>query len=133
MGRGRHDGDGGGWVAAADATLTVVAPALTAAVRELFVRPVRTMTGTDPKEHTMSTTTSTGDPLTLTVEEAGRLLGISRGAAYRAAACGQIPTIRLGRRLLVPTARLHQLLGLSDHHNSGVDPAEGETAVGAGR
>jgi excisionase family DNA binding protein len=48
------------------------------------------------------------------VEEAGRLLGISRGAAYRAAACGQIPTIRLGRRLLVPTARLHQLLGLTD-------------------
>jgi hypothetical protein len=30
----------------------LVAPALTAAVRELFVRPVRTMTGTDPKEHT---------------------------------------------------------------------------------
>jgi hypothetical protein len=49
------------------------------------------------------------------------------------AACGQIPTIRLGRRLLVPTARLHQLLGLTDHHNSAVDPAEGETAVGAGR
>jgi excisionase family DNA binding protein len=83
----------------------------------------------------MSATTATpaSGQLTLTVEEAGRLLGISRGAAYRAAACGQIPTIRVGRRLLVPTARLHQLLGLSDHHNSGVDPAEGETAVGAGR
>jgi excisionase family DNA binding protein len=52
--------------------------------------------------------------LTLTVEQAGRLLGISRGAAYRAAACGQIPTIRLGRRLLVPTARLHQMLGITD-------------------
>jgi excisionase family DNA binding protein len=83
----------------------------------------------------MSATTATpaSGPLTLTVEEAGQLLGISRGAAYRAAACGQIPTIRLGRRLLVPTARLHQLLGLADHHNSAVDPAEGETAVGAGR
>jgi excisionase family DNA binding protein len=124
---------------AADASCTAVAPALTAEGRELFVRPVPTMPGTDPKEHTMSSNTSSSntstvrDPLTLTVEETGRLLGISRGAAYRAAACGQIPTIRLGRRLLVPTARLHQLLGLSDHHNSGVDPAEGETAVGAGR
>lgn len=61
-----------------------------------------------------TTTATTSGPLTLTVEEAGRLLGISRGAAYRAAACGQIPTIRLGRRLLVPTARLHQLLGVTD-------------------
>jgi excisionase family DNA binding protein len=60
-----------------------------------------------------TTTTPVSGQLTLTVEEAGRLLGISRGAAYRAAACGQIPTIRLGRRLLVPRARLHQLLGIS--------------------
>jgi excisionase family DNA binding protein len=90
--------------------------------------------GTDPKEHTMSINTTTAPaPLTVSVEEAGRLLGISRGAAYRAAACGQIPTIRVGRRLLVPTARLHQLLGLSDHHNSAVDAAEGETGVGGGR
>jgi excisionase family DNA binding protein len=80
-----------------------------------------------------TTTATASGPLTLTVEEAGRLLGISRGAAYRAAACGQIPTIRLGRRLLVPTARLHQLLGLTDHHSSAVDPAEAATSVGAGR
>jgi excisionase family DNA binding protein len=59
------------------------------------------------------TTTAVPGPLTLTVEQTGRLLGISRGAAYRAATCGQIPTIRLGRRLLVPTARLHQLLGIT--------------------
>ena len=51
-------------------------------------------------------------PVTMTVEEAARLLGISRGAAYRAAAAGQIPTIRIGRRLLVPTARLLEMLGL---------------------
>jgi excisionase family DNA binding protein len=57
----------------------------------------------------------------LTVEGAGRLLGTSRGAAYRAAACGQIPTIRIGRRLLVPTARLHQLLGIVDHGSPAVD------------
>jgi excisionase family DNA binding protein len=77
-----------------------------------------------------TTTTATG-PLTLTVEEAGRLLGISRGAAYRAAACGQIPTIRVGRRLLVPTARLHQLLGLT-HDNGSSVTIDGEAVVDGG-
>lgn len=50
-------------------------------------------------------------PATMTVEEAGRLLGISRRSAYRAAARDQIPTIRLGRRILVPAAKLQRLLG----------------------
>jgi hypothetical protein len=31
----------------------------------------------------------------------------------RAAAAGQLPTFRIGRRLLVPTARLLDLLGLA--------------------
>jgi excisionase family DNA binding protein len=88
--------------------------------------------GTDPKEHTMSSNTTTAPaPLTVSVEEAGRLLGISRGAAYRAAACGQIPTIRVGRRLLVPTARLHQLLGLT-HHNGGTVTVDGDVAIDGG-
>ncbi len=52
-------------------------------------------------------------PPTLTIPEAARLLGISRSAGYRAAAKGEIPTIRIGRRLLVPTARLLELLGWS--------------------
>jgi excisionase family DNA binding protein len=47
---------------------------------------------------------------TLSVEEAGRLLGISRGAAYSYARDGSIPTIRLGRRLLVPRAALIKML-----------------------
>ena len=48
----------------------------------------------------------------MTVDEAGALLGLSRGSAYAAAARGEIPTIRIGRRLLVPTAALRRLLGL---------------------
>ncbi|MDQ3973805.1 MAG: helix-turn-helix domain-containing protein [Actinomycetota bacterium] len=52
-------------------------------------------------------------PHTLAVEQAGELLGISRRSAYRAAASGELPTLRLGRRLLVPTARLLALLGLA--------------------
>lgn len=51
-------------------------------------------------------------PPTLTIHEAGEMLGISRRSAYRAAARGEIPTLRLGRRVLVPTPRLLALLGL---------------------
>lgn len=43
--------------------------------------------------------------LTLPVEEAAELLDLSRSSAYRAVARGEIPTIRLGRRLLVPSAK----------------------------
>ena len=45
-----------------------------------------------------------------TVEEVAKLLRISRGSAYEAARCGEIPTIRIGRRLLVPRAALERLL-----------------------
>ncbi|MDP8931396.1 MAG: helix-turn-helix domain-containing protein [Actinomycetota bacterium] len=58
-------------------------------------------------------------PATITVEQAGALLGISRRSAYRAAASGHIPTIRLGRRILVPTAMLYRMLGITTKH----DPA----------
>ena len=52
---------------------------------------------------------------TVTVEEAGRLLGVSRGTAYDAAASGELPTIRIGRRLLVPVAMLRSMLGADAH------------------
>ena len=52
-------------------------------------------------------------PPTLSVQQAGEMLGIPRATAYRAAAAGQLPTFRIGRRLLVPTARLLDLLGLA--------------------
>jgi excisionase family DNA binding protein len=51
------------------------------------------------------------EPLTISVEDAARLLGISRGLAYEAARRGDLPVIRLGRRLLVPRARLYELVG----------------------
>jgi excisionase family DNA binding protein len=53
------------------------------------------------------------ESMTMTVAQAGSLLGISRRSAYRAAAAGHIPTIRLGRRLLVPIPKLHAMLGIS--------------------
>jgi excisionase family DNA binding protein len=48
--------------------------------------------------------------LTVTPAEAARLLGISRNLAYEAARRGEIPTIRIGRRILVPIAALERLL-----------------------
>jgi excisionase family DNA binding protein len=50
--------------------------------------------------------------LTVSVEEAGRLLGISRGAAYARAVDGSLPTIRLGKRLLVPKGALQKMLNV---------------------
>jgi excisionase family DNA binding protein len=49
--------------------------------------------------------------LTLTVEEAATLLGISRAFAYEAVNTGAIPSIRIGRRILVPKVALGRLLG----------------------
>jgi excisionase family DNA binding protein len=51
-------------------------------------------------------------PGLLKVEQASVLMGISRSAAYRAVAAGELPSVRFGCRLYVPTARLLELLGL---------------------
>jgi excisionase family DNA binding protein len=58
------------------------------------------------------------DRLTLTVEEAAATLGISRAFAYEAVRRGEIPSIRIGRRVLVPRATLERMLTASD----AVDP-----------
>lgn len=50
---------------------------------------------------------------TISVEEAGRQLGLSRNTAYQAAGRGEIPTIRIGRRMLVPLVAFERLLNQS--------------------
>lgn len=47
---------------------------------------------------------------TISVPEAGVVLGLCRNAAYAAAARGEIPVLRIGGRLLVPMAALQRLL-----------------------
>jgi len=49
-------------------------------------------------------------PLLIPVPRAAKLLGISRSAAYRCAASGDLPTAHLGGRVYVVTARLQSLL-----------------------
>jgi excisionase family DNA binding protein len=53
------------------------------------------------------------DKSTVTIEEAAPIIGVSRGSAYAAARSGEIPTLRIGKRLLVPVAALRRLLGES--------------------
>jgi len=49
---------------------------------------------------------------TISVELAGRLMGVGRSSAYIAASRGEIPIVRIGRLLRVPTARfLTDILG----------------------
>lgn len=52
-------------------------------------------------------------PATLSVPVGGAYLGLGRSASYSAARRGELPTIALGRRLVVPTARLLEMLGVS--------------------
>jgi excisionase family DNA binding protein len=59
---------------------------------------------------------------TMKVEEAGKELGISRNAAYQAARAGEIPTIRIGRRLLVPRVAFERML-----ESAGQTPREPKT------
>ena len=56
---------------------------------------------------------SAAERLVYTVPEAGRLLGLSRNGSYEAAKRGEIPTIRIGRLLLVPKVPFHRMIELA--------------------
>jgi excisionase family DNA binding protein len=60
----------------------------------------------------LDTTTEHGLPerATYTIQEAADILGLSRASAYRAAKRGQIPTLRIGRRILVGRQALINVL-----------------------
>ena len=48
--------------------------------------------------------------LTLTVPEVAEIVGVSRAHAYELIRLGRIPSIRLGRRLIVPRKALEDFL-----------------------
>jgi excisionase family DNA binding protein len=58
----------------------------------------------------MSTITELPAPATVTVEEAARFLGINPRLAYKAVATGEIPSLRIGRRIVIPRGRLIAML-----------------------
>jgi excisionase family DNA binding protein len=47
---------------------------------------------------------------TISVVEAAQKLGIGRNQAYEAVGRGEIPTIKIGRRILVPKIALDRML-----------------------
>lgn len=62
----------------------------------------------------------------VTVEEADVMLGISRTSAYGCASRNEIPTVRLGRRLVVPLTRLAAMLDGERPTPARVQPAEND-------
>lgn len=48
--------------------------------------------------------------LTLTVDETAKLLGLSRNSAYQGILSGEIPHVRVGKRILVPRVALEKML-----------------------
>lgn len=48
--------------------------------------------------------------LTYTVEEAAEVLGISRAAAYRCVKRGELRSVQLGRRIVVPVSAVDDLV-----------------------
>ena len=50
--------------------------------------------------------------LTLSIDEVASVLGLGRTAAYEAARRGDIPSRRLGRRVVVPVPALLEWLGV---------------------
>jgi excisionase family DNA binding protein len=81
----------------------------------------------------MTTIQTAPSRMTLTVEEAAQLLGIGRQSAYQAARTGELPTIKLGRRLLVPRAQIDRMLGIQNDERPAVTPGARETSTIAGQ
>ena len=60
-------------------------------------------------------------PLVYSVDEARRLLKISRGLIYEAINAGRIPSIRIGRRILIPRSGLERLFDEVENAQLGKD------------
>jgi excisionase family DNA binding protein len=50
------------------------------------------------------------DKPTMTVEEVALVLGISRASAYQAVRTGEVPSVRIGHRIVIPTAAVRRIL-----------------------
>ncbi len=48
---------------------------------------------------------------TLTVTELAEVLGIGRGTAYQLVRTGRIRSLRIGRRVVIPSSAVRELLG----------------------
>ncbi len=60
---------------------------------------------------------------TYTIPETANILGIGRSAAYEGARTGEIPTIKIGNRILVPKAALDRMLSEAGQPSTEADAA----------
>lgn len=67
---------------------------------------------------------------TMTIPEAARLLGIGLNQAYVAAARGDIPILRIGKRMLVLREPFERMLGLEPGSLTGGSVGQAEKAPG---
>lgn len=58
----------------------------------------------------METANEASERVVFTVPEVAKMLGISRNQGYELARIGRIPTIRLGKRLLVPKVAFERMM-----------------------
>ena len=57
-----------------------------------------------------NTGTNQAAALTYSVEEVAKLLGLSRSLTYAAVKTGELPSIQVGRRILIPRVALTRML-----------------------
>ncbi len=73
-----------------------------------------------------ATTNGPSDPMnermTFTVDEVARLLGVSRSGAYDSIARGEIPSLNIGRRVLVPREPFLELVRSARRRRRPDDP-----------
>ena len=61
---------------------------------------------------------SAGEARTVSVEQAGKIIGIGRNQAYEAVRRGEIPSIKIGSRILVPRVALDRMLSGETLHRA---------------
>lgn len=66
--------------------------------------------GSIQRDQVSQTMANKNNPTVLTVHEVAKILRIGRISAYQAIERGEVPSIRIGRRILVPRMALEQVL-----------------------
>lgn len=65
------------------------------------------------KQSTYTVLDEVSTKATISVEQAAKVLGVGRTAAYEAARRGELPTRKLGRRVVIPVPAMLEWLGVA--------------------
>jgi len=70
------------------------------------------------RTYPVTTAREPNEPLTVSIKEAAKILGVSRNLAYAAVHTGQIPSIRFGSRILISRVALEKMLSEAENRVS---------------